>query len=388
MVRAWSYLERLSRYPHRGVGSQEEAAAAQEAAGWFRQLGYQVEVQPFRAPRDTLYLGPSAIMAGFLAAGALAVWWEPWAGLPLCLLLLLPLVGEMMGKRFDLDLYLRRFPSQNVVARAPERGDERMTVVLTAHIDTQRATWLFHPRIAPYIQSYFNLAYGSLALMLVAVLLRAVLPGAAWTPSLIGVAAALLLLHLLFLLGCAATGRFINGANDNGTGSALVLALAERFAAQPLPGVRLHCVLNGAEEVGTRGMKLFLHKATYDRGSTYFINLDNLGGGKLHYLEGEGMTIYHRFGPRLTALAAAMAAERPGRVRARKNILLPTDGMIPAAAGFQAISFLAFADDGSPPNYHWYTDTLENVDRDLLAYTEQFLVEYLERLAETGPAVR
>lgn len=381
MNRSWSYLDRLSDYPHRGVGTKQEAAAAEMAAAWLKGLGYQVETQRFLAPRDTLYLGPATIMSGFLVAAGLALFGLPWAGLGLCLGLLVPLVGEMMGKPLDLDVYLRKVPSQNVIARAPERGGEQITIVLSAHLDTQRATWLFHPRIVGYIQSYFNLAYGSLGLMLAALPLRGLFPHAAWSAWLVGGAAGLLAAHLLFLIGCTMSGGFINGANDNGTGAALALSLAERFAANPLPGVRLHVLLTGAEEVGTRGMKHFMRTATYEKGSTYFVNLDNLGGGKLHYLQGEGMILYHRYGPSLVSLAAAMAAERAGQVRARPTLLLPTDGMIPAAAGYQAISFLAFDDDGNLPNYHWYSDNLTNVDRDLVAYTEQFLVEYLERLA-------
>lgn len=378
---AWTYLERLTRYPHRGVGSPEEAAAAEEAAGWLRDMGYDVEIQRFRAPRDTLYIGPAVIMLGYLAAGAIAAWWQPWVGLVLAVLLLIPLVGEMSGRGLDLDLYTPKVTSQNVIARRPERGGERLTVVVSGHLDTQHATWLFHPRMARHVQTYLNVAYGSLGLMFLGLLLRAVLPAAGWPLWILAAGAVLLALHIAFLLSCAFGGGYINGANDNTTGAALTLALAEHFAAHPLPGVRFHFVLTGAEEVGTRGMKAFLRAHRYDPDSTYFINLDNLGGGTLTYLEGEGMTLYHRFGKDLVEMARIMAAERPGRVKARPNLLLPTDAMIPAAHGYQAISFLAFLEDGSLPNYHWYSDTLEKVDRELLAFTEAFLKEYIQRLA-------
>ncbi|MFZ5823419.1 MAG: M28 family peptidase [Bacillota bacterium] len=387
MERAWSYLEKLSRYPHRGVGTKEEAAAAAEVAEWLKSLGYHVDLQPFQAPRDTLYLGPVMLMLLFLVAAGLSVFGLSWAGLLLALLALAPLAGEMMGKNLDLDFYLPRVSSQNVIARLPARGDEQKTIVLTAHVDTQHATWLFHPRMVRHISTYLNIAYGSLAFMLLALALRGLFPETPWSMGVLAAAVGLLLAHLIFLLACALTHTFINGANDNGTGTALALALAEHFAQDRLDGVRLHVVITGAEEVGTRGMKQFMRTADYDRNTTYFINLDNLGGGKLHYLEGEGMTVYHRYGPDLVRTAAAMAAERAGAVRAKPNLLLPTDGMIPAAAGYQTISFLAFEEDGSLPNYHWYTDTLENVDRELVAYAERFLVEYVERVA-AAPARR
>lgn len=387
MERAWSYLERLSRYPHRGVGTPEERAAAQESAQWLEAMGYEVEVQPFRAPRDTLYLGPSAVMAGLLAAAALGLLLQPWAGLALCLLLLIPLVGEMLGKGWDLDWYLPKVTSQNVIARGKERRDASRTLVFTCHLDTQHATPFFHPRFVPHLVRYMNLAYGSIGLMPLALGLHWAFPEAAWSAWLVVGAGLLLMAHLSFLLTCALTGRFINGANDNGTGSALVLALAERFARDPLPGVRMHFVLTGAEEVGTRGMKRFMRQASYDKESTYFINLDNLGGGDLHYLLGEGMTYYHPYSTHLVQVAEATATRFPGRVRSRRNLLLPTDGMIPAAAGYQTISFLAFLPDGRLPHYHWYTDTLENVDPELLAFTERFLVDYVHRLAGVPASV-
>lgn len=386
MSKAWRYLERMTRYPHRGVGSAEEAACAQEAAGWFRDLGYKVEVQPFRAPRDTLYIGPAVVMIGFLLAGASAWYGQPWVGLLLGVLLLIPLAGEMAGKVLDLDVFVPKVSSQNVIARSREMGNVKLTVVISGHLDTQHATWLFHPRFAPHIKAYLNLAYGSLGLMLVAIVLKGLFPAAAWAGVLLGVGAVLLVIHILFLLVCAFTGGYINGANDNTTGAALTLALAEHFARHPMAGVRFHYVLTGAEEVGTRGMKHLIKEAGYDKASTYFINLDNLGGGTLTFLEGEGMRIYHRFGADLVELARTMATEREGRVKSRPNLLLPTDAMIPAAAGYQAISFLAFQEDGSLPNYHWYTDTAENVDRELLAFTEEFMQEYVKRLVMTKTA--
>lgn len=186
---------------------------------------------------------------------------------------------------------------------------------------------------------------------------------------------------MLFLLLCRLTGGYINGANDNGTGVALLLALAERFGRHPLPGADLVFLLTGAEEVGNRGMKAFIRSNRLDRATTRFINLDNLGGGTLHYLTGEGMLRVQPYGTELLALAGRMAADMPGRVRARGNLLLPTDGLIPALAGYEVISFLAFGERGELPDYHWYTDTPERVDQELLSFAESFIGEYVQRVA-------
>jgi len=387
MGAAWRYLERLSCHPHRGSATAAEAAAAETLAGWLKDLGYLVELQPFRSPRDTLYLGPTVVIAGLLV-GATVGLRLPVVGLMVCAAVLVPLVGELLAGPRDLDLLLPLYPSQNVVARRPwPQGVQRRTLVLCAHYDTQRASFLFHPQFAPYLQQYFYMVYAGIALIPIGIGLHWAWPGAWWAGAALGAGAVLSAVNAAFLLLCRAQGRYINGANDNGTGTALVVALAEALAKAPLPGTDVIFLLTGCEEVGTRGMKHFVRKAGLDKGTTTFINLDNIGGGTLHYLMGEGMLGYRPYGERLTALVRDMSAEYGGRVRARKNLLLPTDGLIPSAAGFEAISFLAFLSDGRLPNYHWYSDRLERVDRDLLDFAERFLLQYI-RCATADDRVR
>lgn len=388
MASAWEYLERLCRFEHRGTATAQEAMAAEELKRWLLAMGYDVAVQEFRAPRDTLYLGPAVVMAGF---AVVAMWlghrW-PWAGLLLCAALLLPMAGELLASDWlDFDQVLPRYPSRNLVARQPGRS-EGPTVVITAHYDTQRASYLFHPAVAPFLQGYFTLIYGLLAAVPVLTAVRWVWPEAAWAAVAAVAVGACLAANVAFLLLCRATGRHINGANDNGSGTALALALAERFARQPPAGVNLLVVLTGAEEVGTRGMKHFMRTCRLDPQTTRFVNLDNIGGGTLHYLEGEGMLAFRPYAESLIALAGETAAELGHAIKPKHNLLLPTDGLIPSRAGFAAISFLAFADDGSLPNYHWYTDTLDRVDRELLLAAEWFLCQYVSRLAGTRAEVQ
>jgi len=378
---AWEYLKRLSAFPHRGSATPEEAAAAEAARGWFSGMGYEVEVQPLRTPKDTLYLGPAVVSLG-LVAGALVGWRVPWLGLLICALFLAPLVGEMLYiKGLDLDWLLPKYPSQNVIARKPAGAGAsgRRTVVISAHYDTQRATLLFHPRVVRWLQPYFYVVYGVVAALPVSILFRWLMPGRAWTGTLLLILSLLTVVNAVFLWACSRSGWYINGANDNGTGAALTLALARRFADNA--DTDFIFVLTGAEEVGTRGMKAFVRHSGLDPKNTLFINLDNLGGGTLHYLTGEGMLTVTPYSRVLTALAEEVGRERTLEVRPKPNLLLPTDGTVAAKAGFHAISFLAFLEDGSLPNYHWYTDTLDRVDRQLLEAEEEFFAEYVARAA-------
>lgn len=384
METAWEYLQRLCRHPHRGSATAGEAAAAHDLRRWLEELGYSVQTQPFRAPRDTLYLGPFSVMVGFLIAARLGQR-LPWAGLLLCAALLVPMIGEMLGSRVNFDLILPRYPSQNLVASRPAPGPIRQTVVVSAHYDTQRASHLFHPSFAPHLQAYFYLVYGSLMAIPVGLASRWIFGAAAWPGWILGAGAALTVLNAVFLMACRRSGRYVNGANDNGSGVALLLSLARRWAQTPAPGTQVIWVLTGCEEVGTRGMRRFVAGCGLDPATTSFINLDNLGGGELHYLLGEGMLAYQPYASRLISLAERMAAEEgDGAPRPRKNLLLPTDGHPAARAGYAAITFLAFGADGALPDYHWYTDRPERIDRAHLSASERFLWRYLMRAIDSS----
>ncbi|HYG58315.1 MAG TPA: M28 family peptidase, partial [Symbiobacteriaceae bacterium] len=354
---------------------------AGQIRGWMERMGYRVTLQEFRAPRDTLYLGPAMVLSGFVLAAAAGLW-APVLGLLLALAFLAPMVGDMLGSRtLDFDRLLPLYTSRNVVGWNRPAEPARRTLVISAHYDTQRASLLFHPKAAPYLQAYFTCVYALLGGVLVALLLRLIF-SAPWTGTLLFSLAALLLPNIALLLYCRFTGRYINGANDNGSGVAMALSLAEKFARGGLAGTELFFVFTGAEEVGVRGMKHFLRQMSFDPATTRFINVDNVGGGKLHYLQGEGMLAVKPYSAELLDLAVRMAGDYPGQVAPKANLLLPTDGLVPSAHGYHAISFLAFREDGSLPDYHWYTDTLERVDRELIGFVEEFLGRYVERVAE------
>ncbi|MBE3578002.1 MAG: M28 family peptidase [Limnochordales bacterium] len=184
----------------------------------------------------------------------------------------------------------------------------------------------------------------------------------------------------LFLNGLC--GRYTNGANDNGSGSALALALARRAAQGELPAARLMFVFTGSEETGNRGMLHFLRRFTraFPAARPFFVNLDNLGRGIPRYLEGEGMLGYTRYDARLIGLARELSAARGERVMAQRNLLLPTDAVVAARAGYPAITFIATDSKGQIPDYHWHTDVPANLDRSLLEFMEEYLIEYLRRL--------
>lgn len=380
-MRSWDYLEGLSRLPARGSATEGERRAARWLGEQLQALGYEVEMQPFRSPRHTLYIGPALVIAVVLGALGLSLS-VPAVAAVLAVAALVPLVGEMLGAGVNFDLILPKRASQNVLARPPGARRPGGDVVVVAHYDTQWGSWLFAPAFQRWLQPFFVLTYGGLALALAAIVLRWALGGAGWIDALSLLAGGLLVATGAFLLGSWLTGRAVPGANDNGSGVAVALAAAARWMEEndePAAGAaRLNptFLFTGCEEVGLRGMHRFLDGAEMDPG-TVFVNIDNVGGGRLRFLLGEGMLAYQPYDADLLATARTLAEGYGGQIAPLKNLLLPTDGLLPAKAGFPAITFLAMNDDGTIPHYHWHTDTLENVDRATVELTERFVWDFL-----------
>jgi hypothetical protein len=371
---------------HRGMGTANERIAAEWLAARLRGMGYRVATEPFRTTRDNLYLLPVQLFVCAMAAVSMALatsrWW------PAAILLaygIAMLVAETSGRAIDLTA-MPRFASQNVLTQ-PVRQAAR-TVFITAHYDTQRGSFLFHPKFVDHLPLFFNACYASVFVALAGVAMKAARFAAAgyvlWTALILCACACAV--YLAAEIG----GRYTPGANDNGTGVAMALWLASEYARRPgefSPECELRFLFTGSEEAGCRGMKAFLESEgrQLDPRRVRFVNLDNLGTGMLTYLSGEGMLFYRRAGATLLGIARAMRNTAGRPIQEQANLLLPTDALPPSARGFEAISFLGKDAAGRMGNYHWRTDTFGNVDAAFLRFQQRFFEEFVKRAMAAEP---
>jgi hypothetical protein len=157
----------------------------------------------------------------------------------------------------------------------------------------------------------------------------------------------------------------VPGANDNLSGVAVLVALAELLAAEPVPGLRVLLVSCGAEETLQDGIRAFLqsHRHELAPQSTAFVNLDTVGSPHLVMLEAEGpIRMEYYAGPWLRDLhvqcAATLGIALARGYRARAS----TDSVIPSRAGYPTATLVSMTDWRAPANYHLPSDVPENLD--------------------------
>jgi hypothetical protein len=257
--------------------------------------------------------------------------------------------------------FLRRRTTTNVVAEigSPEAP---ACVVLVAHHDAAHSGAVFNPTVTYAFGRRFPGAIERLRAW--PRIMGLVLAG----PVLVTLGARRL--GALLSLGSAAAfadiGRavVVPGANDNLTGVTVLIAVARALQASPLPGTRVILLSAGAEESFEEGSQAFFrrHAEELARRRTRVIAIDAVGSSSLVLVEGEGMVqrVEYDAAVKDTLQAAARAA---GVEIVREHWLsFGSDALAAIRAGFPSALLGSFDELKLPANYHWPTDTAENVD--------------------------
>jgi Zn-dependent M28 family amino/carboxypeptidase len=181
----------------------------------------------------------------------------------------------------------------------------------------------------------------------------------------------------------------VPGANDNLSGVAGLVALAEMLAERPIGGLRVLLVSCGAEESLQDGIRSFMegHRRELPPERTWFVNLETIGSPKLAMLEGEGPLVMRDYtDPSFrelvaeTAAGAGLALERDLRSRAS------TDSVIPSRAGHPTATLSSVTDWRGLANYHWPSDVPENLDYGTVADAVALTYAVAEALAGAAPS--
>ena len=144
----------------------------------------------------------------------------------------------------------------------------------------------------------------------------------------------------VFLLVDIELSDVVPGANDNASGVATVLSLAEELDAQPPAQPRRLGPADrrrGVPAGGNARLRPRSPQADFDRKTTYFVNLDTVGHGTVRFEAAAGWVVTYRLDRRLVELCDAIAtADREGSDRygpGRWSTGFAADSMPPHARG-------------------------------------------------------
>jgi hypothetical protein len=368
----------------RGSTTAAEAAAAAYAWGVLDKLELSPQIQRFTSAAS---LWRPFALAVTLALLAVAVY--PLAGSATAILATLLVATALVSAYLELNFttnpirwLLPKRPSQNVWAVIPPAGAPSQRLVLIGHLDTHRTPFVFRsPLHLKVFQVLVAAGFASMAALVLLYIAGSIIESD--IIYLISLAPAALLILNLIMTVQPDTTPYTPGANDNASGAALVLALAERLKEKPLANTEVWAVNSGCEEVGYYGATAFLREHREELKEAYFIALDTVAGPGSGpcYITREGMTRPYRSDPGLVALADQIAADRPDLGAYSKVMRLgSTEGAIGIKNGLPSLTFVNLRPDGVLPFWHRPDDVFENVDADVLARTQAFVWDLLQRI--------
>jgi hypothetical protein len=286
-----------------------------------------------------------------------------------------------------------RRTASNVVGRSGDPHATR-TLVILAHHDAAPSGVVFDQRVQQWVAANFPRVIEAVKAS----------PPLWWpviaAPLLVAVGSALDSRGLRragqagALLACAAMADIgrrpaVPGANDNLSGVAALVAVAQALRDRPVTGLRVLLVSAGAEEALQEGIRGFArqHFPRLPQGSTWFLNLDTVGSGRLVLLEGEGPLRMRDYDGRFKDLVAACAAAEGIHLLRGLRSHNSTDSQVPDQAGYPTATLVSVNDHKLIPHYHLDTDTPDKLDYDSVADAAR-LAEAMTRALAARPNLR
>jgi peptidase M28-like protein len=371
---------------HRPSASPGEQRAAEWVDERMRAHGARTRIETERA--HGTYWMPLTMLSLAGAVGALAGGRSRMAGTALAGAAAAGIWDDITGGRHHARRLLPKHDTFNVVAElGPE--DPSRTVVLVAHHDAAKSGLIFHPAIPAFVWRRYPalIERSDTSPPLMFPVFGG--PALAAAGSLLGnrparIAGGVISAGAAAVIGQIGSTKVVPGANDNVTGVVSLLELARRLAEEPTANVRVLLVSTGSEESFMEGMRGFLrrHGPELPRRDTFILAVDTLGSPHLTAIRGEGMLVMNEYPRAALDLVDQVADELGVWLFPKLRLRNATDGLIALKQGYPSACLGSVTDYKAPANYHWRTDTPENVDYDTLADGVRLCEGIVRRLDE------
>jgi Peptidase family M28 len=331
----------VDEFGPRPPGSDAERRAAQHLCGRLEELGREAHVEGFSV--WPAWATGYAINAGIAIVGSVVAVSSAKLGTGLVLLAAALTFLDLAGILPTTRRLLGRRASQNVVSW----GDRELPgdLFLVAHYDSGPL------RTRPLRPMFLAM----LVVLACCVLRVAGMEGTALTIVQF-IPTVALIVYVALLLDIALSPA-APGENDNASGVAVVLSLAERLDELGYFGV--HVLFTGSQKAMAQGMRAFLqaHRKQLKPSDTVVLNLDALGGGELRETKKEGPLLTVSSHPQLTGNLETDAFVNHE----------PSDGYAAASAGLPSVTL---------------SSTENRLEEDNLAEADEVCIELIQRLDE------
>lgn len=250
-----------------------------------------------------------------------------------------------------------RRPSATLIARVPPTGEKKRTVVLLAHVDSNKHRPTFSPATKKGLLGFTTAGIGAALGNGIAQLAEGI--SGSESARRFRQGSTLALAGGLIALLADERGPYVDGANDNASAVACALGVAERLKAEPLEHTEVWLAFTGAEEVGCVGAHALLDAYGETLRDAWFLDFEMVGTEDIAYVtRHSGFSLLNTYRPDEDSLAWAKATARRHPelgISGRAMVMGEEVGTL-RSRGYRGLCLAGFGDDGWLANWHQTTD--------------------------------
>jgi Peptidase family M28 len=384
-------LDLSKRIGARGAGTDGESAAASYVLRAFSEFDIEVDVETFSTWKSDL---PALAIICILAIVAYLVFRVDYT-LSVVLAAIVWLLFQMETYSWGIISKLMPHSSAtNVLGKVKPSEDPRQLVVLAANYDTAKGSPLGRPGIARAYRVLYIVAFTCVTLIgilsifgLVASLLKLSRQAISITWAAFAPAPAFLFVAAFLILMGEFRGMYTAGANDNGSGVAVMLSAMSSLAEKPLEHTTVWGVATARGFAGGRGMVALLGRHRSSLKHAFIVNIDHVGRGGANVITREGPMLGFRASRKLRKIAL-MAADRSRSLQVKKGKcrVKKSDAMVATVRGYKAIT-IGGTRGGTYDGWHNEGDAYDRIQRASLDRAVKFveiLLDEIDSIAGEG----
>lgn len=360
--------------------SENERKAGLKIQSILEDYSDEVSMEDFTChPKGFLEFIKVAFIAGVI--GFILFFFFPLISMFLWLFALSTFIMEQMLLKEYVDFLFPKRKGTNVIGSLKPKQESKQILIFSAHHDSAYEFPLFDK----FREKFGLLAYGTAGTMVLSAILslvKFILDILSISTLLITLFLAIIPIIALILGGYIAfnihSKEVILGANDNLSGVAVVIALAEHFSKNRPDNVELKFISFACEEC-MRGSKRFVNKHLQELKRSKTINFDMVGHGEVSIISKE---------PEFTTTHSEELAKEFHESSKNAGAELPikmtkfggTDAANLSKKGLKAISIMGLTPKDYPATWHVLEDTPENLHPELMKKTIKVAIQYVNDL--------
>lgn len=358
----------------RGGATSEENNAADWVAAELSAMGYTPVRQTFVSATSTFW--PYIFAAGAVLLSLFFFWQPQPVGAGAALVLTgVALASLFLHVRLRDNLLRWLVPnddSRNVIAKAPAAAPDKPPILVTANLDSPRATRAVSLPLLMLMMAGMGalMALFAFGILNPSALLRqiALIPG-------------LVALILLVQMSLAQRAKFNAGANGNASGVAIALDLASRLAQQPPAHRDVIVAFMGCGEIYSAGLDAMIKAHGGALKGALHVAISHAGGPHpLALIRGEQFTTSVAGDAQLLALGERTAQACGTAVQTRIFKLGHGDLSAGVRNGLRSVGLMRLDSAGQPANWRAAGDTVGTLDEASLQQAADFTWHFIQAI--------